>query len=294
MRRSEVTLIVTALWLTTLLPATATAESECPRARSPEQARRLAGQTFAQADALFDAGDLRGAIDMFECSYSLVAHPATLFNIGRTAEELGDRALALVTYRSYLDRFVDAERRHDVEQRVQELEQELAQETAAETDTEPEPEAPTAATPAEPSHPETPGPPTPDPDASSGDWADEHAVETRMSAARIVAWAFLPLGLAVGAVGGGLYAAAVSRNREFRAAESAGADAQDLEELTTEGQAFETASWTLVGLGGGLLVTSFVLFFAADAERPAGDGSRHRTRLEPLVGLGELGLICTF
>ena len=161
-----------------LWAARAAAEQACPEGASPDETRDLAATAFEAGQRLYDQGNYRGAIERFRCSFRLVPHPNTLFNIGESAELAGDPALALQAFRQYLEQHPDGQGRDQAEARVRALEA-----TSARA---PEPETP---------EPETPNPAVaPEPEAAPG--------ERRMTAARRAAWATLALGVAIGATGG--------------------------------------------------------------------------------------------
>lgn len=264
-------------------PVMAQAQFVCPEASTPEQARRLAGEVFAEAEARYQAADFRAAIDRFECSYSLVPHPATLFNISRTAEDLNDLPLALLTYRSFLERFVDAERRREVEARVRVLEEQVAPEDVP-------PVGDSVGTDDGPTDDRGTG----ELGGSPPDDGAQPSVELRMSTPRLLAWIFLGLGLATGGAGGGLMGAAFQRSDDYRAAETRGEPQSVLGDLVSEGQNLETAGWIMIGAGGAMFITSLVLFFAFEARAPVEGEVDQQAHLWPVFAPGVIGFGGTF
>src|SRR4051812_46807650 len=67
------------------------------------QARVLLGQ----GNALFERGDLKGALVDFRAAYSLYPSPKLLVNCAAAERELGDLAAAANDFRRYLDDAAD-------------------------------------------------------------------------------------------------------------------------------------------------------------------------------------------
>jgi tetratricopeptide (TPR) repeat protein len=260
----------------TVLALSGTAKAqECPRTSSPEQARQLAGRAFTEGQRLFEHGDMRAALDQFRCSYSLVPHHNTLFNMAECAESLGNLEVAIRYFHTYLEDYPDVEGRAEVETRLRALE-------ARQAATRPPPRV------------ETDGGAAPPPTGPV----------TRMTLARRLAWVTLGVGAGLAIVGGGVYGGAVSRNTELRdtnedyldhhpAGEALSEDeVRTLEELADSGSAMEGAGWALMGIGLASLAASVVLFTVFDGTEPATGSARGARRLalavSPLV-LGESG-----
>lgn len=112
---------VLAVMTTVLFVPDARAESSCPQASTEEQARQLASQMFDQAEALYRRQDC-GALEKFQCSFSLFPHPNTLYNIGRTAERCDREELAIQTYQQFLERYPQDPERQEIERRLRNLE----------------------------------------------------------------------------------------------------------------------------------------------------------------------------
>jgi len=250
------------VWLA--LSGSAWAE-ECPRASSPDEARQLAGRAFSEGQTLFDAGNFRAALERFQCSYGLVPHHNTLYNMGECAESLDDLEGAIRYFRLYVETFPDIEGRAEVETRLRQLEARQAESHAPPTsEPNPQPNPPRTVTPA-----------------------------MHMTLARRLAWVTLGVGAGLAILGGGIYGGSISRNGDFQAANDdylsdnflSDEERSDLDSQRSAGQSMEAAGWALLGVGLASLAASIVLFFAFDSTEPAaGRGSRaSRLSLGPLV-----------
>ena len=74
---------------------------------SPEKAQ--ARVLLSQGNALFERGDLRGALADFRAAYALYPSPKLLINAAAAARELGDLAAAATDLRHFLDDATDEE-----------------------------------------------------------------------------------------------------------------------------------------------------------------------------------------
>jgi hypothetical protein len=147
-----------------LLGPSAVRAAECPASspEDPQERRKLAKEWFAIAEAAESAANDAEATRGYACSYKMVAHPFTAFNLGRVAERSGDNELALKMFKAYLTLKPDAADREEVKIRVKNIEEKIAAaqagpstESGAETNAQP---------PAEPPAEElTPPPPPPPP-----------------------------------------------------------------------------------------------------------------------------------
>jgi hypothetical protein len=78
----------------------------CPKPpKSQRTAEKLAGAWFTRAADFVVSEDFQKALEAFECSLSLVKHPATMLNTAKAAEKAGKSALALDLYKEYLDTY---------------------------------------------------------------------------------------------------------------------------------------------------------------------------------------------
>lgn len=158
------------LGLLMLGPSVARA-AECPASspEDPQERRRLAKEWFGTAEAAENEGNDAEATRAYACSYKMVAHPFTAYNLGRVAERSGDNDLALKMFKAYLTLKPDAQDREEVKTKVKAIEEKIAGASSTESAT-----GETAATttsqeatekPAEPPHEELAPPPEPKPAA---------------------------------------------------------------------------------------------------------------------------------
>ena len=109
---------------------------------------------FEQGRQAYGDGRYRDAWANFHEAYQLSNRPELLYNIGQTADRLGQDADALKAFKMYVERLPDAQNRHDVENRIHALEERVssssqpAPATVDETSTQP-----SAASPAPPPPP---------------------------------------------------------------------------------------------------------------------------------------------
>lgn len=257
----------TAILFALVLFGQAARAQDCPPASSPEEARERAGEAFSQGQELFEAGDFSAALERFRCSYGLVPHHNTLYNMGECAAELGDVDAAIRYFQTYVETYPEVEGRAAVEERLRELEE--REESRPPPGDEPGPETEPA--------PETEPPPT--------------GADTRMTLARRLAWVTLGVGAGLAIAGGAVYGAAVSRNNEFQTNNEdylsddnlSAEERSELESLRDSGEAMEGAGWALMGIGLASIVTSVVLFFAFDATETASTARSPSLSLGPLV-----------
>jgi tetratricopeptide (TPR) repeat protein len=110
---------------------TARAEATCEVRATQEQRRREASAQFDEGQELFDAGNFAAAMATWECSFRNVPHHATLYNIARSAEMVGNLSRALDAWRGYLQMAPEAEDRVEIEARIQGLEAAVAAQNTA-------------------------------------------------------------------------------------------------------------------------------------------------------------------
>jgi len=198
--------LVAVSFATLLLGPGAVRAAECPES-SPEEAqerRKLAKEWFSTAETAENAGDDAEATRAYACSYKMVPHPYTAFNLGRVTERTGDLELALKMYKAYLALKPDARDKEEVKTKIKALEDKMAAAKEGGTGTAEAPAA--AATPEPPQDALTPPPepkpadivqrppePEPEPEAPS------HVVEWVVG------------GVAVGALVGGIVTNLIAR-----------------------------------------------------------------------------------
>lgn len=138
--------------------------AECPASspEDPQERRKLAKEWFGTAEAAENGGNDAEATRAYACSYKMVAHPFTAYNLGRVSERSGDNELALKMFKAYLTLKPDALDKEDVKAKVKALEEKIASASSSTT-------PPTAAgeqgaeKPAEPPQEELAPPPEPKP-----------------------------------------------------------------------------------------------------------------------------------
>jgi hypothetical protein len=78
---------------------------------------------FEKGREAYGDGRFRDAWAYFHEAYQLSGRPELLYNIGQTADRLGQDADALRAFRMYLERLPAAQNRHDVDNRIHALEE---------------------------------------------------------------------------------------------------------------------------------------------------------------------------
>jgi hypothetical protein len=124
-RRATHASILAALVLA-LLRSTAQAQPSAtpPPAPDAQTARdQHARSLFEKGREAYGDGRYRDAWAYFHEAYQLSERPELLYNIGQTADRLGQDSDALRAFRMYLDRLPAAQNRHDVENRIHALEE---------------------------------------------------------------------------------------------------------------------------------------------------------------------------
>src|SRR5512141_1940251 len=118
-----------ALWLALLLSGPWVARAaECPES-SPEDAQersKLAKEWFSTAETAENTGDDVEATRAYACSYKMVPHPYTAFNLARVTERAGDNELSLKMYKAYLALKPDARDKEEVRVKIKALEDKIA------------------------------------------------------------------------------------------------------------------------------------------------------------------------
>jgi len=120
------------LLLTALLVSVAAgADTPPPDAAALAEAKKH----FAAGEKLFDAGDLRGAVEELKEAYRLSRNPVLLYNIGVVYDKLDHAPLALHYFGKFIDETRDEGKTHDrlIEpgRRAAELRKKLGAEEAA-------------------------------------------------------------------------------------------------------------------------------------------------------------------
>jgi hypothetical protein len=95
---------------------------DCPEPTETSGDRRvLAKEWFSRAEAAETARDNAAAARAYTCSFALVPHPSTAYNLARAAERAGDLKLALTAHREYLSLLPEAPDRAEIEARIASL-----------------------------------------------------------------------------------------------------------------------------------------------------------------------------
>ena len=126
-RRISKRLATTGFALLLFAPGAARA-AECPASspEDPQERRKLAKEWFGTAETAEKGGNDVEAIRAYACSYKMVAHPFTAYNLGRVSEHNGDNELALKMFKAYLTLKPDAQDKEEVKGKVKALEGKMA------------------------------------------------------------------------------------------------------------------------------------------------------------------------
>jgi hypothetical protein len=116
------------LFVLSIFGPSAVRAGDCPASspEDPQERRKLAKEWFGNAEQAEQAGNEAEATRAYACSYRMIAHPFTAFNLGRVAERSGDHELALKMFKAYLTLKPDASDAEDVRARIQSIEDKIA------------------------------------------------------------------------------------------------------------------------------------------------------------------------
>jgi hypothetical protein len=130
-RRFSRRLTTTCLAILLFAPGAARA-AECPASspEDPQERRKLAKEWFGIAEAAENGGNDIEATRAYACSYKMVAHPFTAYNLGRVSDRSGDSELALKMFKAYLTLKPDAQDKEEVKGKIRALEERIASGTA--------------------------------------------------------------------------------------------------------------------------------------------------------------------
>jgi hypothetical protein len=122
----------TVLFSILLLGPSVVRAAECPASspEDPQERRRLAKEWFGTAESAETVANDAEATRAYACSYKMLAHPFTAFNLGRVAERSGDNELALKMFKAYLTLKPDAADAEDVKVRIKGIEEKIAAATS--------------------------------------------------------------------------------------------------------------------------------------------------------------------
>ena len=273
--------------------------------------KREAGLLFTAGQKANKAGDYMAAIVALEASYKAHPHPNTLFALAQAYRSQyvvdhdsnkGIKAVGL--YQQFIKEAPSSPWLSVAEARVKELLADMARRRKSTGDTPGAGEAP-GSQPAPPVEPkpsgDEPGAPLPPPKPPAPGGATSRPASQPVPARpvpagrsgvwpRVLAWATLGLGVALAATGAGLYAVSHDKHDEFADICESCTGEEAARELGDEGQRYEIAGWTLIGVGVAAVATSVVLFLALPSGSPRGQRETGATRLAPLLGDSAVGL----
>lgn len=102
-------------------PTASRSESTTGSTTEAPSAERAGSAAYRQALALYEAGDLPGALEQMRKSYQLSQRPELLYNIARIEGELGDCQASLSSYRRYVELVPGGRYREAAERATREL-----------------------------------------------------------------------------------------------------------------------------------------------------------------------------
>jgi hypothetical protein len=113
--------------LSTVLVGGLARAAECPASppASMKDRRTLAKEWFSRAETEELGGDDKAAVRAYSCSFSMLPHPSTAYNLARAAERSGDLSTALTAHHDYLSLKPTASDRAEIEERIRVLESKL-------------------------------------------------------------------------------------------------------------------------------------------------------------------------
>lgn len=186
--------------------------AECPESspEDPQERRKLAKEWFSTAETAENIGDDKEATRAYACSYKMVAHPYTAFNLARVADRSGETELSLKMYKAYLALKPDATDQDEVREKIKAIEEKIAaakEGVPPETGTEP-----TEATATETTMPEeAPDELTPPPQPKPAEVVERPNEPEPEEAAPSHTWEWVVGGATVAALVGGIVTNLVAR-----------------------------------------------------------------------------------
>lgn len=95
---------------------------DCPPLPEDQSARReIARKWFDRAQQTQSAGEVHVAVKAYQCSFKMVRHAFTAYNMAKLAAKIGDVEIALQAFKDYLELAPEAEDRKDVEAEIRRL-----------------------------------------------------------------------------------------------------------------------------------------------------------------------------
>lgn len=264
-----------------LLAPSVVRAAECPASspEDPQERRKLAKEWFGIAESAESASNDAEAVRAYACSYKMVAHPFTAFNLGRVAERSGDNELALKMFKAYLTLKPDAADRDDVKIRVKNIEDKIAAAAAGGSET----AETTEEKPAEPPAEELTPPPPPPPPAITR--RPEPEPEPEGPPSRALEWVVGGVAGATLVTGMILNLAARSKMSACEADASKGLNKTANQECD-DARPLAYASYAMFGVAAAGVVTDALLLILRNngSGSSSSSGDEARLRLVPLPG----------
>jgi hypothetical protein len=237
----------------------------CPIAASDEEARTLARENFSAAQEAYEMGRPLRALVHYQCSYRLVPHQATLYNLAVLAQGIGENQVAIDSCREFLQRFPAADEAGDIAERLATLEEQQAPPPPPPVEPSPPVElSPPPPPPAPPQEQTWVGPSTePEPTVQPEPQPEDQGSAGRVTTGRVFAWTTMGLGVAVAAVGAVFMGLSSGLNDDFhQEIDAREISLAELNEIGDQGWNYYVTSWVLMGAGAAFVVTSIALFAA--------------------------------
>jgi len=99
---------------------------ECPPLPEDQTARReIARKWFDRAQQTQSLGEDHVAVKAYQCSFKMVRHAFTAYNMAKLAAKIGDVEIALQAFKDYLDLAPEAEDRVEIEAKISRLQTQI-------------------------------------------------------------------------------------------------------------------------------------------------------------------------
>jgi tetratricopeptide (TPR) repeat protein len=227
---------------------------DCPRLPEDQGARReIARKWFDTAQQTQSAGEVHVAVKAYQCSFKMVRHAFTAYNMAKLAAKIGDVEIALQAFKDYLDLAPEAEDRKDVEAEISRLQTRIDELNKP---------APVAA-------------PTPAPVLPLVDVAAEQAQRDREAADDTrKTWGWIAAGSGIAVVGVGVVLNLVARNKHSDCFGFVVTDPAASKAACDATAPFAYSSYAAFGLGGAALGTGLLmLMWDSDSSVESGQAS---------------------
>jgi hypothetical protein len=225
------------------------AKQECAALpKDPVKAQMLAGQLFADAEAKYRESAPIEALKGFLCSFQIIQHENTLFNIGQIAKLSSNREEALVLLRDFVANTSGSTKVDPIRELIAELEGQISNDTTGK-DTVPnskdksQPISPVAS---EEDGNKLQSAPATKPSSSS---------DSKSKALKIAGWAVFGVGAAAAVGGGVLQGLAGSAQQQASSAEYY----SDFSQAEDRMNIFQTSAIASFAVGGTFLASGLIL-----------------------------------